>query len=174
MEKARTYLKPLAYTIGGSALAYVMYAFYKRFIKKSISSMWGKKGPIPLQKNVAMKRASLIENLKYNLFLQLKEFPIYHLKKTYDGAISINFDMTSVEDVFLDFSGHVLKVILNSKEISIDFRNNQLHLPKKYLKNQSNELYIRFENTYSNGSNGIMYYLDPEDTVSLILFIKII
>lgn len=166
MEKARPYFKPIAYTMAGSALGYIMYAFYKRFIKKSLTSIWGGKAPIPLEKNVAMRRAGLIENLKYNLFLQLKEFPIYHMKKTYDGAISIKFDMNLVEDIFLDFGGQILKVVLNSKDISIDFRNNQLHLPKKHLKNQGNQLYIRFENAYSNGTNGIVYHLDPEDTVS--------
>jgi hypothetical protein len=171
MEKARQYLKPIAYTLGASTMVYFMYLFYKRCVKNRLSLMFGDNNPIPLDKNEALRRASLIQNLKYNLFLQLKEFPILQFRKTYDGAISVQFDMNAVEDIFLDFNGIVLNVTVNNKEIPINHRNNRIHLPKQNLKNYGNEVYLRFENTYSNLDQGIKYFSDPDDTVSLSNFL---
>jgi len=170
MENSKKYLKPLVYTLAGSAFFYMIYSIYKRFLKKNLCLMWGNKNPIPLSKIEAIHRGNLIENVKYNLFLQLKEFPIYHLKKTYEGAISIKFDLNVLEDIFLDFSGSVLNVVINSKEISKNIRNHRIHLPKEYLKNHANNVYIRFENTFSNGDQGILYYTDEEDTVLDIIY----
>ena len=168
MENARKYLKPLAYTLAGSAFFYMLYSIYKKFLKRNLCLMWSNNNPIPLQKKEAMRRAALIENLKYSLFLQLKEFPIYHMKKTFDGAISIQFDLNDLDDIFLDFSGSLLSIVVNSKEISANYRNDQIHLPKGCLKNRDNNVYIRFENTFSNTDQGILYYTDEEDTVSYI------
>jgi hypothetical protein len=171
MENSKKYLNPLVYTLAGSAFFYMLYSIYKRFLKKKLCLMWSNNNPIPLSKKEAMRRANLIENVKYNLFLQLKEFPIYHLKKIYDGAISIQFDLNVLEDIFLDFSGSVLSVVINSKEISNNNRNNRIHLPKEYLRNHANNIYIRFENTFSNGDQGILYYTDEEDTVFNIIYL---
>jgi len=165
MERAKQYLKPIAYTLGGTTLVYLMYLFYKRCVKNRLGLMFGDNNPIPLDKKEAFRRASLIQNVKYNLFLQLKEIPFLNQNKTYEGAISVQFDMNSIEDIFLDFKGKVLNVIVNNREISIHHRNNRIHLPHHYLKNFGNVVYVRFENTYSKLDQGIKYYTDPEDTV---------
>lgn len=81
--------------------------------------------------------------------------------RRFDGQIRIKFNLTKVEEVFLDFTGHVEKLFINGKLIA-NFKHNQnrIYLDIANLKLQNNEVIIHFENKYSHDSHGLRYWSD--------------
>jgi hypothetical protein len=165
MDKLRRYYKPIAAGLGFSVFTYLMYQIYKRYTKSIKSN-----GPIPLKKEEALRRSSLIKNLSYTLFLQLKSDTILATKNFYDGAVLIEFNLTKFEDsteIFLDFEGCIKKIVVNSEEVEIKHRNGRVYLPANKLMEQSNKVHITYSNHYSPVANGLRYYIDPDDEVTI-------
>jgi hypothetical protein len=168
MEKINRYWKPITTGLGVSVAGVFMYLLYRRFLKGKLSLPFGggrEKIPTALEKSEAMLRSSLVKNLKYTLYLQLRADSILATKNVYEGAILIQFDLNKIEEIFLDFKGHIERIIVNSEEIKVEHKNNKVYLPKDKLTLQSNNVHITFTNHYTNTHTGIRYWTDPDDEV---------
>lgn len=166
MEKLKIYWKPFFKGLSATAFTVVCYMFYQKY-KGKFKLPFGKNSiiPLPLTKDEAMHRSSLVKNLKYTLFLQLKSDKIISIKNTYDGSILIEFDLNKIEDIFLDFKGEIKKIYVNSILVKTDHRNERIYIKKDTLLQNGNKIQIQYLNNYTTSSPGIRHYIDPNDLV---------
>ena len=118
-----------------------------------------------LNKSEAMHRSSLIENLKYSIFLELDSNSIFLVKNSFHGCCLIEFDMKKIEEIFLDFQGKIKSLRVNGEEVEIVHMNERIFIKSKHLIQFSNKIQIHYENSYSSSGYGINYFTDPEDIV---------
>jgi hypothetical protein len=148
--------KGLLAALGISGAAFLSYLILKKF-----KNRLGASSPYSnaLTKEDSMKRAELISNIKYTLFLQLSGAHVEQSKNTYEGSILIDFDFKKTEDIFIDFSGKVLSITNNDTSIPFTHVNNKIYLSSKYLSN-ANRVNIVFSNKYSLESKGMRIFTD--------------
>lgn len=74
--------------------------------------------------------------------------------KYYEGGVQIEFILKDTkQDLFLDYSGRISKLVLNNIEKNaFSSLNDKIYLNKRILREGTNTLYIAFENKYSSSS----------------------
>jgi aminopeptidase N len=123
----------------------------------------GGQGRDVLHRAEAQARAARIQNVSYELQLELVEG-----RETYTGRAVITFALHPNDGpLFLDFSGRVIGLRANGEDIEPDHRDQRLWLTREQLRTH-NRLVIDYENTYDATGDGLHRFLDPEDGATYI------
>lgn len=108
-------------------------------------------------------------NVSYNLILTLRKtahvsqmYPHnnfegrLHLKFVYHGKVE--------EDLFLNFSGDVHSLVINSEKQETNYRDRRVYLDRtKLKKGQENDIVVLFSTKYDKGGVGLHHFTDPID-----------
>lgn len=91
------------------------------------------------------------------------------VKYSYEGIVNIGFNYykseAEDENLFLNFCGFPLKLIVNGKEEFLKYEKNKIYLKSEFLlSNQNNNITIFFAGQYSNQGVGIVHYSDSIDS----------
>lgn len=109
-----------------------------------------------LSRSEAVQRSSIITDINYNLYLKMKHLhdeinhPLQHHKAAVKGLVEIEFNLSEVRDLSLEFGGYVLeilRVVGGKKEkirISHDRETKKILLAKSNLIKGRNKLIINF------------------------------
>lgn len=121
-----------------------------------------KKENISLYQTESIRRAELISDVKYNLFLSLA------FKEGFNGRLITEFSINSEEfkddEVFLDFQGQAIAEFeVNGESVPPKFERQRVFLPKDHLVNGKNRVSFIFKNTYVQNSAGLHWFSDPVD-----------
>ncbi|EKR63231.1 putative membrane alanyl aminopeptidase [Leptospira weilii str. 2006001853] len=110
----------------------------------------------------AVKRAELIDQVSYEIHLDLKAG-----SSTYQGETKILFFYTGKGKgkLKIDFVSKKIEVfLLNGKELSNYSKTDSfLDLPQESLKPGKNEIRIRYTNDYNHSGSGFHQFRDPSD-----------
>ena len=114
-----------------------------------------------LQSQAEARRKSMQPGIVYNTFLNLNK------GKSYNGLGNIQFTLTGLDDVFLDYSGKsVEKLIVNGTDLTSRieelWKEQKINLPQESLKIGENTLTIQYSNEYYTDGNGVHTYTDME------------
>jgi aminopeptidase N len=94
-----------------------------------------------VSKQLAERRKAAISNVKYNLTFNIPS----DAKKKVLGEATITFDLSSKEDVILDFQGQFSgQVLIGKKKRPVTFQNEHIIIPFKFLKIGNVELTLEF------------------------------
>ena len=136
---------------------------------------------IPLAQDLAERRKFLLVNdnnkfynVHYDLVLVIRKSVDKNIrfdKSEYEGKLKTKFNYHPKEDIdieenlFLDFTGDVHKIIINGYDVeNINFHDHRIFLDSsKILPNSSNEVTILFSCKYNHGGVGLHHYIDPID-----------
>ncbi len=105
-------------------------------------------------------RASQVDNVRYQLAVELDPALDY-----FTGENTILFDrIEDVSDLTIDFlGGEIFGVVVNGKDIEIDYNGQFISIPAASLEKGSNEVAIRFSHEWSDNGTGLYRYVDPDD-----------
>ena len=114
-----------------------------------------------LQSQAEARRKSMQPGIVYNTFLNLNK------GKSYNGLGNIQFTLTGLDDVFLDYSGKsVEKLIVNGTDLTSRieelWKEQKINLPQESLKIGENTLTIQYSNEYYTDGSGVHTYTDME------------
>ncbi len=113
-----------------------------------------------LSKETAVKRASIISGVHYNLELAFQKN-----SKTYKGKSEAIFSFKKGgSELRLDFIGNVKSLKVNGvtvKEYTKD--DYYILIPEKFLEEGQNSIQIEYENEYSHSGDGLHQFIDPVD-----------
>ena len=105
---------------------------------QSLSAQKLEKG---ISKALAEQRKEMISNVKYDLTFNIPA----ELKKPVLGKVTITFDLNKKDDVILDFQGNFSgSAQIGKKKRPVDYQNEHIIVPSKYLKLGSNCLTFEF------------------------------
>ncbi|MBI2760609.1 MAG: aminopeptidase N [Chloroflexi bacterium] len=106
----------------------------------------------------AESRAARVSNTTYDLALSLTRG-----SDSYQGEVTIRFDLTGEGDLFLDARGKRIDVLeVNGRAVTPDWNGYRLTLPGSALAAQ-NTVHIVYENFYDHTGDGLHQFIDPED-----------
>ncbi len=115
------------------------------------------------QKNAESRFKSFVQgSISYNLFLNLEKGEFFN------GYCQYFFELSSTENVFLDFSGQKLETLnVNGTEVATFeigkiWKDGNLLLDNKLLKKGKNEVRIKFSNKYNTDGNGLHTLTDTD------------
>jgi len=113
-----------------------------------------------LTQEYAEFRASQVDNVRYQLAVELDPALDY-----FTGENMILFDrIEDVSDLTIDFlGGEIFGVVVNGKDIEIDYNGQFISIPAASLEKGSNEVAIRFSHEWSDNGTGLYRYVDPDD-----------
>ena len=143
------------------------------FIKMSNNNNEVKK--YPLKKEEAQKRKLQLTNSKgeyhvlYDLILtlrQLKDKNIKYPENNFEGRLKLKFSYNdkNQEDIFLNFSGTIFSITVNSKIINFIYKNKRIYIKHTDLiLNDINEVIILFSSKYDKTRIGLHHFIDPSD-----------
>jgi len=100
-----------------------------------------------LYKHESDLRRKNIQELDYFLCLNLTS------ELSINGIVEINLNISNTNDIFLDFKGRIINLIINNKkQIVIIHKKNRIHLGK-HLNIGNNKIVIEFENFYASNKD---------------------
>ncbi len=107
----------------------------------------------------AEARAARIGNCHYQLAIDLVRG-----SDTYRGEVTIRFNVSGRDDVFLDHRGkHILRLEVNNVAVEKPrWTGYRLTLPGNLLRPE-NTVFISYENDYDHQGDGFHQFKDPED-----------
>lgn len=123
-----------------------------------------------LEKNVARARSEAVSNVAYHLVMGIGTD-----QKTYEGKLTIKFDIVSEADrknyflntFFLDFQGQeISNVKLDGaalKENDLEFTKHRIYFSGLVKKAGKHEISLNFKNTFVDNSAGLHHFKDPAD-----------
>jgi hypothetical protein len=168
MEKRtnKNFMQALFAALGIGGMAFVGYLFYKKFLKNKL--LTNRNTNTSLSKEDAMRRSELISHLKYTIQVQLNHAHVEQTKNIYEGSVLIEFDLSKVEDLFIDFMGKVISITNQGKAVPFTHENGKIYLSAKDLA-QHNKINVVFSNQYSLESKGMRIYTDTTNMVKILL-----
>ncbi|MEO9256653.1 MAG: aminopeptidase N, partial [Tepidiformaceae bacterium] len=112
-----------------------------------------------LTQDEAEARSARISNCHYQLLIDLTRG-----SETYKGEVTIRFNATGKDDLFLDSRGKTIaRLEVNNTAVSEPtWTGFRLTLPGNLLRND-NTVYIQYENDYDHTGDGFHQFKDPED-----------
>mmetsp|Transcript_20455 Transcript_20455/g.38293 ORF Transcript_20455/g.38293 Transcript_20455/m.38293 type:complete len:869 (-) Transcript_20455:94-2700(-) len=111
--------------------------------------------PPSLKATEALKRAAALEQVKYQLELELTN-------QGFTGVAKIQFFCKYPDKLWLDLSvDQVVSLKIGDQETSIDWRAHRLHLTD--LKIGWNSVEVVYRNSYAHNMRGLHLFVDPED-----------
>jgi aminopeptidase N len=112
--------------------------------------------PASLKSTEALKRAAALEQVRYNLQLQLTS-------QGFAGKAKIEFFCKSVDLLWLDLCvDQVMQVTIGGKPTAIDWRRHRLYL--RDLKIGWNTVKVTYTSSYAHDMRGLHIFRDPEDS----------
>lgn len=164
------------YLLGIGAGLGVGYLTYKSFFSGS------RKGDQlsldSLSRYEAEQRSSILSDVKYNLYLKMKQshddltVPLHHQKAPIKGLVEIEFNLLQVKDLSMEFSGFILdlsKTVGNKNQkikFSHDKETKKVLIDKSNLTLGRNKIVIAF--SVKETERGIVY----SDQVKIVLKFK--
>ncbi len=151
-NKWKYYLSALGFS---SAFFAFLYA-YKKYYKNALTCKNLNINLFPLEKYEANDRTNSInpENLKYTLFLNLKDKNT--MNNEFEGSVLIEFGMKNVVKTFLDFHGELKKVTVNGKVVESYYNRDRIYLSASDLSKE-NKVLIEFKCNYSKTEHGLRF-----------------
>jgi aminopeptidase N len=120
--------------------------------------------PIPghgrdvLHRSEAVERAARVHDVSHDLDLELAEGP-----ETYRGRAVVEFGLDSTRlPLFLDFTGHPERLVVNGTHVEPDHRDDRLLLPPEHLAAR-NRIELDYRNRFDTTGHGLHRFVDPED-----------
>jgi hypothetical protein len=174
MDRMKQYWKQIAAGLGLSAVGLFTYLMFKKFSSKRLKAASLSPNDIsayPLKKSEALERSNILKNIHYTLFIQLTADTNLATRNHFDGSALIQFDIEGKDKIpssglFIDFAGNIKKLQINGEEVKIiEHRGHRLYLNKELLVESGNRVEVFYVNHYSNDSNGMRNYIDPDDEV---------
>lgn len=160
--------------LGAGAFTFFSYWIFKKYFSKRLKNFV--KGTevsqriAVLSQSEALERSSLIKNLVYTLFIQLKTDSALNVKSIYEGSMLIEFFYTGTEkdSLFIDYIGNIEGLYINNRKVSsFTHENGKLNIDTAQLKlNSVNKVNIKFSSHYENKCYGLRLFIDPEDSVN--------
>ena len=125
-----------------------------------VSTVANREPSANLTQNHAELRREIIEQVNYQLWLELDE-----KHETFKGRVVIDLKVSSVNTpLTVDFTGgSVNKTILNEQNVSLDYNGFFITVPQSLLQKGNNTLEVEFEQSYSSDGNGLFRFSDPQD-----------
>lgn len=110
-------------------------------------------------RNLFEFRFDNVKNVSYDLILNCND----NSDKYFHGNIHVI--LITKHDVYLDYKGVVLEIIINDKKIkNIVHKNNLIKLDKKYFNiDKSNNIIITFKSKFNNNSTGMNLFSFEND-----------
>ena len=107
----------------------------------------------------AQKRAETIRNVSYNLSIDM-----HSGKETYQGKITIIFEVSDDDNVIVDFTGsEIVTLVLNETFVgNPDWDGHKLNLPQNLIQ-KNNTVEVTYINQYDHTGDGFHQFIDPED-----------
>ena len=107
----------------------------------------------------AQKRAETIRNVSYNLSIDM-----HSGKETYQGKITIIFEVSDDDNVIVDFTGsEIVTLVLNETSVgNPDWDGHKLNLPQNLIQ-KNNTVEVTYINQYDHTGDGFHQFIDPED-----------
>ncbi|EOQ89847.1 membrane alanyl aminopeptidase [Leptospira yanagawae serovar Saopaulo str. Sao Paulo = ATCC 700523] len=107
----------------------------------------------------AESRYETIENIKYNLEIQLTT------KESFTGKVDIHFVGKRIRDLRLDYFQGVIKSIMMNDEVlsGFEYKNGHIQLPSDRMMIGNNKVSVVFETPYAKTGNGLHKFVDPDD-----------
>ena len=107
----------------------------------------------------AEARSARVSNCHYQLQVDLTRG-----SETYRGEVTIRFNATGKEDLFLDARGKTIMLleVNNTAVAQPNWNGYRLTIPGELLRND-NTIYISYENDYDHTGDGFHQFKDPED-----------
>jgi aminopeptidase N len=104
------------------------------------------------------RAASMQSNLTYKIFVDFRK------GEHYSGLVRIEFRLFNKDNVFVDYTGdNVDLILLNGKVDEPKAVNGRISLNKDFLNVEGlNILYIKFSNRYWTDGNGVQTYTDVD------------
>ncbi|MBY0385916.1 aminopeptidase N [bacterium] len=128
--------------------------------EKSDSQLSGQRTVVGyLEQSYAEYRASLISNVKYDLYFDVTN------AETYSGVSKISFVVKEPKDLTVDFrNGTVNSLVINGQKVeTVVFNSFFIQLPQQFLKTGSNVVEVSFQQKYSKSGSGLYRFVDPVD-----------
>jgi aminopeptidase N len=133
------------------------YSIWKRNVNKELKgATFDSKIYKPLEKKEASRRHDHVSNISYDLLLNLSNLD----NNMFKGEIIIEFFLSQVENLFLDFTGKIEslqvnnKICLNSSEYKK--KANRIYIEERVLNKGMNVVKIEFEQSYGV-EDGLIY-----------------
>jgi aminopeptidase N len=92
---------------------------------------------------LAQKRAQTLTNIRYHLYFDVPN----KLDKSITGRVEIEFEISELYDLPLDFRGAdsaLINVTSNYRQLNLSLNNGHIIIPKGYLQNGQNKISIDF------------------------------
>lgn len=103
-------------------------------------------------------RAKIISNVKYALNMDLTN------QKIFFGQVKINFNLSDVKPLNIDFrDGTIKSILINSESAKFKYNNFFISLEAANLKKGLNEVIVEFSHPYSLNGSGLYRFKDPLD-----------
>jgi aminopeptidase N len=138
--------------LSSPALAWLFYEAYTQ-TKQQPNHLTNIKA---LKKEESEFRSNLIKNIRYEIFLDLtKQQSIFN--KQFKGSVKITFELSKLEEIFIDYFGTLEQVKINSNVNTKDEHiENRLIINSGFLKLGLNEIEINFISNYSDYGDKIL------------------
>jgi hypothetical protein len=142
-----------------SALGMFTYSAWKMNIQKEIKgATLDSKIYKPLEKKEANRRQDHITDISYDLLLNLSNPD--NINSFFNGNVIIDFTLSQVEGLFLDFTGKIETLVVNGKKcLNLSGYKqiaNRIYIEEKMLIRGNNKISIEFKNSYGE-QDGLIY-----------------
>ena len=103
-------------------------------------------------------RAGRVAKCDYTIALELTRGA-----ETYRGDVTLKFNSSGPDDLFLDFRGKTIELLeVNGEAVEPKWNGYRLWLPGSSLR-ASNTVHVVYENEYDHEGDGFHQFKDPED-----------
>ncbi len=108
----------------------------------------------------ATARAANVSSVTYAIDLSLTRGAA-----TYEGDVTLEFDLAGPDGVFLDFRGKTIRTLeVNGAAVSAPtWSGYRLELPAGSMRVGRNAVRVAYENEYDHTGDGLHQFVDPED-----------
>jgi aminopeptidase N len=111
-----------------------------------------------LHRHEAAARAARVHDVAYDL-----RFDLTGDEETYEASAVVEFGFRSPDaPLFLDFTGHPIRLVVNGQDVEPDHRHHRIWLPTARLESR-NRIELVYRNHFDTTGHGLHRFVDPED-----------
>ncbi|MDP4039392.1 MAG: aminopeptidase N [Candidatus Pacearchaeota archaeon] len=114
-----------------------------------------------LTRDFASKRSDLISDISYRLQISLKK-----KAKTYEGNCTINFTTKKKDQIVINTTAKIKKILINNEEIQSDIlkitKKYLITIPKNLIKKGKNKVSIQYSSEYNHNGEGFHQFIDAD------------